>query len=342
MPQPAPLRAIFSPDEGTVLLVCVAPLAISSAPILLGYLPVGDVEISIHLLPTGKFRVDLNHRRHGRRQVDTCHVLFDQSGNPENILFKLAIAWDRAGVTVAGAGAILADSRTAARTDRVAIPLKSDDQIDFSVADNEGTIFDLDCLPELPDPIAEIATEVHRARRCLAALAQSGDLVAVVDAWKAYLDAFVKVRNKLIAAADLMFTTPQERKSWSGVFQARIRASSLLRYLLHARNADNHTLKAIVRHAEAEMTLWSSGVTHIQSITATPAGIEIQFTGTPPHLQIAPERILAVPVTDAGETYDPPTEAALFLMAQGGLVFLEGWLREALLYTDCITRESSR
>jgi hypothetical protein len=333
MTQRANRPTLFHPDEGTIVLECVAPLAISPTPILLGYLPVGDAEITIHFLATGQVHVDLGHRRHGRRHVDTCPVRFEQAGNPENILFKLAISWDRSSVTVAAGGAILADSRTAAKTDAVVIPLKSDAQIDFTFEASEGTVFGFDTLPQLPDSIVEIATNVHRARRCLVTLAQPGDLAAVVDSWKTYLDAFVKVRNKLIAAADLLFDTPQERKSWSGVFQARINASPLLSYLLHARNADNHALKAIVREADAEMTLWSSGVTHIQSIIATPAGIEIQFTGTPPNLQIAPQRILAIPVTDAGQTYAPPNEAALFLMAQGGLVFLEGWLREALLYS---------
>lgn len=337
MPQHATRPAIFNPNEGTVLLVCVAPLAISPAPILLGYLPAGDAEITIHFLTTGQFRVVLSHRCHGSRQVNTCPVIFDQAGNPENTLFKLAITWDRSGITVAAPGAILADSRTAASTDPVTIRLKSDAQIDATFDANEGTIFGLDTLPQLPDSIAEIATELHRARRCLATLAQPGDLVAIVDSWKTFLDAFVKVRNKLIAASDLLFGTPQERRSWSGVFQARITASPLLSYLLHARNADNHALKAIVRQAEAEMTLWSTGSTCIQSIVVTPAGVEIQFTGTPPHLQIAPQRILAIPVTDSGQTYAPPTEAALFHMAQGGLVFLEGWLREAMLYTARLT-----
>lgn len=333
MTQRANQPTFFHPDEGTILMLCVAPLAISPTPILLGYLPVGDAEITIHYLAKGQVRADLRHRRHGHRQVDSCPVIFDRSGDPENILFKLAISWDRSGVTVAAGGAIIADSRTAAKTDEVVIPLKSDAQIDTSFEATEGTIFDLDTLAHIPDCIAEIATDIHRARRCLVTLSQPGDLVAVVDSWKSYLDAFVKVRNKLIAAADLLFDTPQERKSWCGLYQARIKASPLLSYLLHARNADNHALKAIIRQAEAEITLQSSGVTHIQSIVATPAGIEIQFTGTAPHVQIAPQRILAIPVTDAGQTYAPPNEAALFLMAQGGLVFLEGWLREALLYS---------
>ena len=315
---------------------CVAPL-FWPVPrrVLVGHLPLGDDDVRVTYLPTKELEIVITNRLRDIRELITCPISFDDEQDPRKRRFTLGISWDRHRIAVAGGGHILADSVKTPSGDAICIKLKNDVSADAIGEDVDGTTFGGGAIGDLPPLLTEIGSEIRRAPRCLDILSGEADLVAVVDAWKAFLDAFGKARFKLIASAGGLFSDVQKGKSWVGVFEARISSSTLLSYLLHARNADNHALKAIVAETDGQMTLWSSGVTHIREVLATKEAVEIEFTGTPPHVLVEPRRILASPVIDRGQEYAPPPDHPhLYQLAYGGLVFLEGWLLEAMSILD--------
>ena len=164
--------------------------------------------------------------------------------------------------------------------------------------------------------------ELERAARQVELLRTGRELTELTDAWKAFLDAFVQTGNKLLGGSQVVTANEAAAKSWSGVFEARLRSSVLLSYLYHARNANNHGVAAILSTEEGKLHLCSNGAIHISNIIATKGELAIKFAGTPPTIAIAPNRVVAVHVTDNGVVFHPPEEEiGLLQLAQGGLMF---------------------
>lgn len=300
-------------------------------------LPIKDAEITVKLLPSQKKEATLRYRNGAEAMFTTCPLAFDRGGDWSRRYYKMGFGWSGGSMSLVAAGATIGttDADVLVPSQHVVI-LRSQaeaDEIDKSSPIPAGWVTrgtgDIGPVPQAFDAAKE---EFQRAARQVEKLQAGRTLNDVSDAWKAYLEAFVQVRNKIIAGADSVAANEHAAKTWYGLLQDRIRKSELLRYLVHARNAQNHGVAAILGNDVGNLHVWREGVTHLGNLVITKRGIAVEFTGTPPSIAIMPNEVIAVPVVDSGEVFNPPEDGiGLLQLAQGGLMFMEEWLEGAAL-----------
>jgi len=298
-----------------------------------GQLALKDVDLVLSFLPTRKIACDLNYRNGGKTHVESCLINFPNLGNKGKKFFKIAVSWGSGKVTIAAGGKIIGSTEGGIEIEEMPITLKEVAEVkDVEPGSPDGAV--LMCTGDIgpvPNELLGVKEEIERAARYLKRMEEATHLIAISDWWKAYLDTFVKVRNKIIGATKQLAGDEQKAGSWSGQYEKKIRDSDLLSYVLHARNADNHGLQAIVTQLDGKLGITSDGVTTIKTLVVTKKGIEVTFEGSPPNLSIVPGCVFAVPVTDSGEVYSPPKgNVGLFQLAQGSLAFLEQWVGDTV------------
>lgn len=321
----------FPKSEGTLICVLEAPLI---WPVhrntAFGYIVHPDADITFRYEPDKGIGVSHKYRNGSEIAVTSCPIEFANEGNTEKKFFKLAVSWKDDDLRIAAGGKMVAGTSS---VEQHSITLKSSDEISPVKAKSEEQELLLcrGAVGPVPTEFEEAKSELERAVRYSKKLGATRNLVEVSDCWKAYLDTIVKVRNKITSGTNAICTDDNAAKSWTGQYEAKIRKSDLWSYLLHARNADNHGMKAILASSEGHLRLSSGGVTHISKMVVTKNGLAITFSGQPPNVEIAPGKTYPISVVDRGNTYSPPNEnVELFHLAQGGVAFLELWLVETV------------
>ena len=87
----------------------------------------------------------------------------------------------------------------------------------------------------------------------------------------------------------------------------------LLKYLLHARNSDEHTLTEIVSEQPGGIGINpASGISglYIKSLKMSggPQGMNIRYEGSPAEIRVVRPHVRLERVYDRGEWYNPPTQ----------------------------------
>lgn len=160
-------------------------------------------------------------------------------------------------------------------------------------------------------PLKAAKLEIESARSAIRRMEAAADSTEYRSAWNEFLGAIEKCWNKTERALkdDTKF------QPWQGQYENRRKNESMLLYLKHARNVDQHTLE------ESTLPLASSTAVAIRpksgrtsageilkSIRLGPNGassvdenVELKQLNFPP-------RMLLRPVIDRGATYPVPTE----------------------------------
>src|ERR1700730_9651435 len=93
--------------------------------------------------------------------------------------------------------------------------------------------------------------EYDRAAECVSIIRTSPDFASVESAWSAFLVANGRVFTKLEQGSK----SSSKSQAWWGHKLGQRRKDTLLRYLFHARNADEHTIEEITEPDETRITI---------------------------------------------------------------------------------------
>jgi hypothetical protein len=146
-------------------------------------------------------------------------------------------------------------------------------------------------------------TEYTRARESLVVVATTNDFTALEKHWASFLVSAGRVFTKLEQGAKVC----NKSKVWWGNKLHERRTDPLLRYLWHARNADEHTLQRINQLQSAHTKVIEPTKEDMEQLERamknetrpwTPLGM-VEWT---------PEHVLLLAVTDRGVRYDPPKD----------------------------------
>jgi hypothetical protein len=146
-------------------------------------------------------------------------------------------------------------------------------------------------------------TERGRAADSLAVVATTNDFPTLEKHWASFLVSAGRVFTKLEQGAKLS----SKGKAWWGNQLHQRRTDPLLRYLWHARNADEHTLQRINELQPAQAQVIEPTKEDIEQLERAmkketrpwaPLGM-VQWT---------PEHVVLLPVVDRGVRYEPPKE----------------------------------
>ena len=117
----------------------------------------------------------------------------------------------------------------------------------------------------------------------------ASDFDSFEDAWRQYLVALQKVWVKTERSCQ---PVRDSFEPWQGKFKRQRTKDQLLRYLRHARNADEHSIQVILDDIPGDTVTTSSGDTvYVGNLVVT----------TSPRIELRP-------VEDRGKWYNPPVE----------------------------------
>jgi len=95
----------------------------------------------------------------------------------------------------------------------------------------------------MDEPLREAKFELRSAERALGRMRSASGFDSFEDAWRQYLMALRKVWIKTERGCQHV---RKRFEPWQGKFKRQQRNDQLLRYLEHARNADEHTIQLIL------------------------------------------------------------------------------------------------
>ena len=141
----------------------------------------------------------------------------------------------------------------------------------------------------MAETLREAKFELRSAERALGRMRSASDFDSFEDAWRQYLVALQKVWVKTERSCQPVC---EDFEPWQGKFERRRKKDQLLRYLRHARNADEHSIQLILDDIPGQTVTTSSGDTVYvgNSVVTTSPRIEL------------------LPVEDRGKWYNPPAE----------------------------------
>lgn len=181
--------------------------------------------------------------------------------------------------------------------------------------------------------LRQTKAELRAAERALEAMKEAGNIPEYVEAWQALLDRLEKVWRK--AERECERVRPRFQP-WQGRFKKLRRDDELLRYLHHARNADQHTIQLVTAYSQVglEISIPPGGTAEIR--IDREAG-KIRVGGQAQDAKELGPRFVLLPVADrGGKVYNPPTrhrgrdirDADPLLVAEEGIGFYRWFIAQ--------------
>lgn len=153
--------------------------------------------------------------------------------------------------------------------------------------------------------------ELSRADAALARLKAAQDLPSAESAWSDFLTSSHRIFSKLEQGAK----GDAKTTAWFGIYKHARRIDPVLRYVHHARNADEHGIVAITRRKSATLALGVGPGTWRFDGTIGPGGhmqvtaLGGQVEGTSKFVEFTPAGLVLEAVKDrVGNLYDPPVD----------------------------------
>jgi hypothetical protein len=173
--------------------------------------------------------------------------------------------------------------------------------------------------------------EYDRAAECVSIIRTSPDFASVESAWSAFLVADGRIFTKLEQGSK----SSTKSQAWWGQKLCQRRKDALLRYLFHARNADEHTIEKIAGPEETKITITEPNP---RTVAAMEQGL-IGHPNSPILLatEIVFKNLRLMDVFDKGNRYEVPNDhlgapikdPIPAVVAGLGLVYLNLILKEA-------------
>jgi hypothetical protein len=133
--------------------------------------------------------------------------------------------------------------------------------------------------------------ELNRAHQCLNELATTKHVGEIAFRWANFLVTFERIFTRLEAAAG------GKGNAWFGKVEQYRRTDPLLSYLRHARNVDEHGIKAVAEPMPGR----------IGEVSAEPMDMERPEAGMRVFLEVRDPHLALVDVKDRGVIYPVPT-----------------------------------
>jgi len=177
--------------------------------------------------------------------------------------------------------------------------------------------------------------ELASARRALELMESSNSFELFDEEWRDFLNCIEKIWNKTERGCQQF---KNKFHPWQGKYTSLRRKDMLLRYLKHARDADNHSIQEVaeIKQAHRTMNFANSNGGYIKSMKIRNGVIE-HYEGDQMIVTDHPATVEAIRVKNSGKWYNPPTthlDTPLIsqhpvVIAKLGLSFYENFLQEA-------------
>lgn len=148
----------------------------------------------------------------------------------------------------------------------------------------------------------------NKARAAVAVMEKSAKFSELESAWSDFLIAANRIYTKLEQGAKANGTS----QAWFGRKKHQRKKDTLLCYIHHARNVDEHGLTEITEKRLGRLALgigpgaWRFDGTIGPGGTMTVTALGGQVPGVSKFAEIIPAKIIMIPIVDRGEKYDPP------------------------------------
>ena len=181
--------------------------------------------------------------------------------------------------------------------------------------------------------LKQARAEIRGAEKALSRMKDAKTLEDLEDEWRHYLSAIEKIWIK----TERSLVQNPKFQPWQGSYQRIRKKDSLLRYLKHARNSDQHTIETLVETKPGKQEIKIEGPVAISRLRID-KGQLLEYEGTKPlQITITPERTELVPVKDSSKRYNPPFEHQgkpitwpdPIMVAELGLAFYKAYVDEA-------------
>ncbi|MEQ6916558.1 hypothetical protein [Halomonas aquatica] len=147
--------------------------------------------------------------------------------------------------------------------------------------------------------------ELDRAKEQIEAMENSESLDDLEHHWALFLHFIERVWNK----SQAHFKHLPAWEGWKGQYENMRRRDSLVSYLRHARNADQHSIEEITGRLPGATTIRNSSgepIT-IKKLNVTGGGQATYEADGPLDVDFTPSKVKLIPVTNYGTTFNPPT-----------------------------------
>lgn len=159
---------------------------------------------------------------------------------------------------------------------------------------------------KIKEPLYHAKRELKGAETAIQRMSNAKTIEGLEDEWKVFLNSIEKVWIKTERSCQ---TIRNKFQPWQGAYARERKKDSLLRYLKHARNSDQHTIQETMQKKDASSSMYvegGPGVTHIESLVIQ-NGQVVEYRGNKPLiLENLPNRIELLPVQDNSKWYNPP------------------------------------
>jgi hypothetical protein len=186
--------------------------------------------------------------------------------------------------------------------------------------------------------ITQARGRLEKVQAALAALTQARTFADADSAWSDFLLASSGVYSKLEQGAK----GAGKSEAWFGRKKYERKHDPLLRYIHHARNADEHGIEPVTAHHTGSFAAAGNGAYRLDG-SGGPDHVDLKIThlgGEPPRIEITRPSVKLVLVRDAryGDTFEPPAaHLGNALEDQSPLAVA----KLALSYLECLLAEGS-
>ena len=176
--------------------------------------------------------------------------------------------------------------------------------------------------------------ELESARRALDLMKSAKSFELFDEEWRDFLNCLEKLWNKTERGCQHV---KNKFQPWQGKYTNLRRKDMLLRYLKHARDADNHSIQEVaeIKPGHRAMNFVNPRGGYIKKMEIRNGAIA-HYEGDPMIVTEHPPTIEAVKVKNSGKWYNPPNshleEKVIsnhpIILAELGLIFYENFLNE--------------
>ncbi|MCW5959013.1 MAG: hypothetical protein KIS76_02565 [Pyrinomonadaceae bacterium] len=155
------------------------------------------------------------------------------------------------------------------------------------------------------DIFKQAKTELKSAERAISMMKTAKTFDEFEEAWKMYLNSIEKcwIKVERICQHKRNIFEP-----WQGKYKRLRKKDMLLRYLHHARNADQHTIEETVKHIPSRWEAkFPNGSGYIRSMKIVNGAIT-EYEGSPMLIESFPSRIELLRFKERGDWHNPPTQ----------------------------------
>jgi hypothetical protein len=151
------------------------------------------------------------------------------------------------------------------------------------------------------DAIVKAEGKLERMRQAVGKMKEAKEPDHIKSSWEDFIIAARTFYNALAQGAK----DTNESSAWFAKKKHARKTDPLLKYIQHARNAEEHGIRQITDSASSHITLKGKG-TAVTVVDTAPGTWTV--TNVSGDVEFANDKVCLVPVYDSGVRFDPPTK----------------------------------